>query len=186
VLVSPNHRQHAFSVVELMIAIALVGILSMLSMPMYRTWQQNSQLRASAESILAGLQHARTEAVRLNETTGVQFVVTGNAWHVERVAAPGVILHQGGGDDLAQNASVTPLPANAPVKFTPLGAVDPAGFTIDFNVRHADEGGADPTLKCVADGGEMRCLSVQVRGGGLVRLCDPSVTAAGDPRRCMP
>jgi type IV fimbrial biogenesis protein FimT len=180
VLVKPSRTQTGFTVIELMIAIALVALLTLFSMPMYRTWLQNSQLRASAESIAAGLQQARSEAVRLNDAQGVRFRLDGNEWFVERVSDNSV-AQQGGGGDLAKNAVVTPTPAGVTqVVFNPLGQTNLVA-PLDIDVTHADTA----SFKCIADGGEARCLRVQVRAGGLVRLCDTSVTTAGDPRQCL-
>ena len=175
------HR--GFSVIELMVTVALVALLMVIGMPMYGTWLQNSQLRASAESIMAGLQFARSEAVRRNDTQGVQLALAGNAWSVYAVADTATILRQGGGADLAANAVVTPNPADKTnVTFTSLGLTqDPVtklAITVDIDVTHASR-------QCIADGGDMRCLRVQVRSGGLVRVCDPSVATAGDPRQCL-
>lgn len=178
---SAFRTQRGFSVIELLVVVALIGILTMLSMPMYRQWLQNSQLRASAESILAGLQAARSEAVRLNDAQGVRFRLVGNAWVVERVSAPLPVFMQGGGADLAENAVVTPDTGVTEVVFTPLGQTTLAA-PLNVDVTHLDTS----NFKCIADGGEARCLRVQVRNGGVVRLCDRSVAVAGDPRQCLP
>jgi type IV fimbrial biogenesis protein FimT len=184
--VTALRTQRGFNVIELLVVTAVIGILTMLSMPMYRSWLQNSQLRASAEGIAAGLNQARSDAVRLNATAGVRFVMTGNSWSVEQVS-DGTVLQQGGGSDQTQNAVVAAVPgANSTITFGPLGQVMPAGTIVDFSVTHALAAGTETAMKCVADGGEMRCLNVQVRGGGLVRMCDPHVTTVGDPRKCLP
>jgi len=184
--VNARHAQRGFNIIELMVAIALLVFLTMFALPMFRLWMQNSQLRASAESIMGALQFARSEAVRLNESQGVQFALAGNDWQVLRVSNA-ELLRQGLGVDLAPKAAVAADPApNTTVTFTALGrALDAANplvaLSVNFNVKHADTG-----EKCIADGGDMRCLRVQVRTGGLVRLCDPSVMTVGDPRVCLP
>lgn len=179
---SPVRRQRGFNIIEIVVTLVIVAALSTLAMPMYSIWMQNSQMRASAESMMAGLNQARAEAVRGNNAAGVRFaLVTGNAWRVEQVV-DGTVLQQGGGLDLAKNAVVTAdPPAVSEVIFTPLGQTNPA-VNVNINVTHVD-----PAQKCIADGGEIRCLRVQVRSGGLIRLCDtnPSIPA-GDPRRCLP
>ena len=172
-------QQRGMNLIEIVVALVIVAVLTTLGMPVYSTWLQNSQLRASAESIMAGLQHARSEAVRTNDSQGVRLsLVAGNAWEVKRVS-DGTIVQQGGGVDLAKNAMVTPDAAITDVTFTPLGTTSPA-VTLNIDVTHVDS-----SLKCVADGGDIRCLRVQVRAGGMVRLCDPSVQTAGDTRRCL-
>lgn len=64
----------AFTLVELMIAVAIVGITLMAGLPMLKSWSQNMQIRASAEATLNGLQYARTEALKRNTT--VRFTLT--------------------------------------------------------------------------------------------------------------
>jgi type IV fimbrial biogenesis protein FimT len=177
--VSPARRQRGFNIIEIVITVVILAFIFTLGMPTYTTWLQNSQMRASAESMMAGLQHARSEAVRANDSQGVRFsLLAGNEWSVYRVADPGTILQRGGGQDLAKNALVTSDGATD-ITFSPLGLTNPA-VTLNIDVTHVDTG-----LKCVADGGDIRCLRVQVRPGGLVRLCDPSVATVGDPRRCL-
>lgn len=173
--------QRGFNIMEIVVAFVIIALLTTLGMPVYTTWLQNSQLRASADAIVAGLQQARTEAVRSNNTAGVRFSLTGgNAWAVVQNSDL-TELQKGGGLDLAKNAVVTADPAGiTDVVFTPLGQTNPA-VTLNIDVTHADA-----ALKCIADGGEMRCLRVQIRPGGLVRMCDPSVAVAGDPRTCLP
>jgi len=176
--VSPRSLQRGFSIIELMVAVAIIAVLMTFGMPVYSTWMQNSQLRASAESIMAGLNHARSEAVRANNAAGVRFSLTaGNAWSVAEVST-GTVLQQGGGLDLAKNAVVTSDGATD-IVFTPLGQTNPA-VTLNIDVTHLD-----PAQACVPSG-KIRCLRVQVRSGGLVRMCDPSIGAAGDPRTCLP
>ncbi|MBK7423201.1 MAG: GspH/FimT family pseudopilin [Propionivibrio sp.] len=63
-----------FSLVELVVAIAIMGVLMALGLPALTTYTRNVKLRAGAESFLAGLQMARGEAVRLN--TPVELILT--------------------------------------------------------------------------------------------------------------
>ena len=70
-------RQHGFTLVEVMVAIVILGILFGIALPTYRVWIQNVQIRNAAESIQNGLQLARTEAVKRN--TNVAFVLVGAA-----------------------------------------------------------------------------------------------------------
>lgn len=176
---NPGRRQRGFNIIEIAVALVIIAMVTTLGMPVYSTWLQNSQLRASAESIMAGLNHARSEAVRGNNAAGVQFsLTTGNAWNVTQLS-DSTVLQQGGGVDLAKNAVVTSSGATD-IVFNPLGQTTPA-VTLNIDVTHVD-----PAQTCVAGGGNLRCLRVQVRAGGLVRMCDPSVSAAGDPRTCLP
>src|SRR5689334_20354398 len=55
-----------FSIVELMTAVAIFGILAAMAVPMYSSYMANTQIRTAAESMLSGVQLARTEAVKRN------------------------------------------------------------------------------------------------------------------------
>ena len=73
---TPRRAQGGFNLIEIVVTIVILALLAVFGMPMYSAWLQNSQLRASAESMIAGLQHARSEAIRLNDTPGVRFSLT--------------------------------------------------------------------------------------------------------------
>jgi len=52
-----------FSLIELMIVLVVLTFALLLGAPSFSAWMQNSKLRGSAGSILAGLQFAKSEAV---------------------------------------------------------------------------------------------------------------------------
>jgi len=62
-----------FTLIELMIGLAIAAILLVLAMPGYSTWIADSQIRNAAESIASGLRYAQAEAIRQNST--VQFTL---------------------------------------------------------------------------------------------------------------
>ena len=80
-----------FSLIEMMIAVVIVGLLLMAGVPAYTTWIQNLQIRTGAEAILNGMQLARAEAVRRN--TNVRFVLDRkstrlNSSHIQKSRMP--------------------------------------------------------------------------------------------------
>lgn len=69
-------RQHAcrrpeqargFTLVELMITVAVIGILAVVAVPAMTDMINNSRLRGQSEEVTAALQLARSEAVRRNQ-----------------------------------------------------------------------------------------------------------------------
>jgi type IV fimbrial biogenesis protein FimT len=66
--------QRGFNIIEIMISLAVIGILLGLGAPGFIEWLQNQQIRAAAEAALNGLQVARAEAVRTNTPVRFQFV----------------------------------------------------------------------------------------------------------------
>ena len=70
-------RGKGFSLVELIVVVAIMGVLLGLGLPAMSAYSRNIKLRAAAESFLAGLQQARGDAVRLN--TRVEMILTNAA-----------------------------------------------------------------------------------------------------------
>ena len=100
-------RTRGFTLIELMMTIALFAFLAMLAIPMGRTFMANTQVRTATEALLNGMQHARAEAVRRNAQ--VQLVRgAGSTWTLGCVTAVGD-LNGDGVDDcpavIAQRAA---------------------------------------------------------------------------------
>lgn len=69
-----NRSRRGFSLIELVIAVAIMGILLSLAAPSFSAYLRNVKLRSAAEMFLTGIQLARSEAVRMN--TSVEFLLT--------------------------------------------------------------------------------------------------------------
>lgn len=66
-LIVPRHRAHArqgFTLIELMVTVALVAVLMVLAVPSFITFQRNAELTSTANSFLATLTAARAEAMK--------------------------------------------------------------------------------------------------------------------------
>ncbi|WP_287655570.1 GspH/FimT family pseudopilin, partial [Accumulibacter sp.] len=65
-----------FSLVELLVGMAILGVLLAIAMPAFSNWLRNARVRTAAESVQNGLQLARAEAVRRNTSVRFQLVTT--------------------------------------------------------------------------------------------------------------
>jgi type IV fimbrial biogenesis protein FimT len=195
-------RSSGFTLIEALITIAVLALLLMLGLPGMATWLQNTQLRASAEAMQAGLQLARAEALRRNTTVRFQLVdslaggcalsLIGTNWVVslddptgacdalESDAAAPKILQKRSGAEGSPNARVnaaggSTLVFNGLGRVAVNGIVDPPITQID--ISNPSGGNCQPA-------GPMRCLRLNLGLGGQVRMCDPAVTDNTDPRFC--
>jgi type IV fimbrial biogenesis protein FimT len=178
------HRQSGFSIIEIFVAVVLLGLLLALGMPQYSLYLANSQIRASAEGITAGLQFARAEAVSRNVLGGVEFRLSGNDWSVvlpvtaERAAAE--TLRSQSGTERMGNAVVAVTPSTATtLAFNGLGRLASPASAVSIDVSNPT-GGACMHVEASAS---MRCLRITVTQSGQVRMCDP-LRPAGDPQAC--
>lgn len=98
-------REGGFTLIELMLAIALLGILLGIAIPTYRDVILNQRLTNAANDLHAALSFARSEAVKRNANVTLQQAAGGwiNGWRVlspiggqpdllNHVQAPGMVI----------------------------------------------------------------------------------------------
>ncbi|MEO6117584.1 MAG: GspH/FimT family pseudopilin [Methylotenera sp.] len=166
-----------FSLVELMIGVAILAIIASIALPNFQAMLQNSQIRNAAESVANGLQKARAEAVSRN--TNVTFILgadaigTYSAWTVN-VVNPASTIDSRSSNEGSNKVTRTVLPANATtITFNNFGGV----------VVNADASASLNQVNFSAVGGD-RSLRVTIGAGGNTRMCDPNVTSGSSPRAC--
>ncbi|MHB1429254.1 MAG: GspH/FimT family pseudopilin [Rhodocyclaceae bacterium] len=169
--------QRGVTVIEAMIVVALIAIIIAVGLPMTTEWLANSRIRTASESMLAGLQLARAEAVRRNDL--VEFVLTGGTgWMVRTVSGTDVQTRSAGEGTADVVIAVTPDNTTR-VTFDGLGRRR-ANIDGSASVERID---IDlPTTVLPAD--KSRDLRLLVGIGGQIIMCDPTVTATGDVRKC--
>jgi type IV fimbrial biogenesis protein FimT len=170
--------KRGFSLIELMIGIAILAILLSAVMPSFRAWIQNAKIRTAAESLQNGLQLARVEAIKRNE--GVSFTLgTLSSWSVQTMAASGVSIQSRSSDEGSSNVILTVTPTGTTtVSFNGLGRIV---ANTDSSLTMTNIEVALPTTLLPAN--EMRKLKVYISTGGQVRSCDPYFPST-DPRGC--
>lgn len=156
--------QGGLTLVELLVSIAVVAVSATLVAPDIAAMVANYRVRSAAESLLNGINFARSEAIRRNSP--VRFALTTSGWTVEQVS-PGSTLQSFVSSDAV---TVTPAGPATAVTFLPTGLVQAGAQLRQLAVTSA------------VDAADTR--RIDIFGGGLIRMCDPRVAAAGDPRSC--
>lgn len=169
-------KTRGFSLVELCVTIAVLGVLLALAAPSMGQMLTNSRIKSTKEQILAGINSAKSEAIRNNTSL--------------RVALNSTTLTTSRKDTSAVLKTLTISGASS----VSVGAVS---FFIDSLGRVSDTGVAtDPPIavwstdimpasgvdSCSA---EQPCYRIQVLSGGLVKACNPSQGDANDPSYCL-
>lgn len=205
-----TRRAAGFTIIELMIGIALLGILMVLALPSFTLMLHNMKLRGAAEGLAHGLQATRAAALQRNLSTeflltddepivdnvaGANVNSTGPNWMIRTKVGAGFDFVEGrsGREGQGQQETATlnvVVAANVPISTLP-------GLTADavtFNSLGRAELAANATFDfsnpaggaCKTAGGDepVRCLRVVVTPGGQVRMCDPSIADNSDSRAC--
>ncbi|MFT3789866.1 MAG: GspH/FimT family pseudopilin [Rudaea sp.] len=180
-------RSQGFSMVELMIVVTIIAVLTMLALPNFAEWLQNSRTRSVAESMQNGIRFAQGEAARLNRVTTFTPSATGG-WTVTYVPTDNDSIPttlQTANDPNIANVTVAPTTA---ISFNSLGRAGTAGSyssatgSTAFTLATADYA----VTYLVTNSHAPRRLRVYVTPGGKVRQCDPDKTfdVAAAPDGC--
>jgi len=173
-------RLRGFTLIELMVALAILAFLLVLAAPQYVVWVADNQVRAASDLFAGGLRYAQGEAVKRNEQ--VQLVVdptTATGGWQAILVSDGSVLQVGVLAEGADKIQVIPAPVGTTtITFTGMGFPAPtnpdasAPFEI-LNLTRPGVAGA-------------RALRILVGGGRTgIKICDPAWPAS-DPKGCPP
>jgi len=168
-----------FTLIEMLVGISVVALLILLAVPSFKSWIQNTQIRASAHAIADGINLARGEAIHRNVPVQLQLTSLGNgtnaAWTVSEVTT-GIIVQQWSSADGSSNSKIVQAGGGL-ITFNALGRVltaNPLDGSAPLLQVDVTSSVTDPAL---------RNLRVVVGNGGMARMCDPNL-AQPDPRAC--
>jgi type IV fimbrial biogenesis protein FimT len=188
-----SQAQRGFSLIELMVVIAIMALLMLAAAPSIGPWIANARVRSVAEEITNGLRMAQSEALRRNRP--VAFVLTnatpannatpnanGKNWYVQALPlASGATSETAADSDYVQGGNyasqggVTIAGSSSVLCFGSMGSVVAIGAADAVNVIGvACAAGANNYV--VSRTGSDRSLKITVSAGGQVRMCDPAKT----------
>ncbi len=173
VIIAPRLAR-GFTLIEALVVLMIVGLLAAAALPSMRRHLANADIRAVAEEMRSGIEQARSEAIRRNNT--VRFDRNSTGWNV-------VLPGSGGNPDTLlfsrparQQTQVVVTTDVDTISFSGSGWTNPFGQAMNITLQAPGAGNCKPA-------GGINCLNVAVAAGGLVRSCDPGV-AAGSATAC--
>ncbi len=200
------HRPRGFTLVELMITIALLAVLMALAAPSFGSWIRNAQVRTTSETLANGLRMAQSEAVRRNRL--VVFFLTnaqpglaataaddGVNWVIRWIPLPGdtVTAAAPANEPFVQGGALGDIATGVGITGPAAVCFNGQGRRVAASAAATGVAGAVCTLNAgeplaaytMARTGGSRALRVTVSLGGQVRMCDPArVLSAEAPDGC--
>ena len=196
------------TLIELMVTLSIVVVALLIGMPQVGVISANNRVRTLAESCVAGLQQARTEAIQRGravtfqqgsglDPTQTPFALTatsdatGGDWAVVDSQGAALIRASSGAEGSAGAAvSVSSSTASlfrGQIRFDSfgqaLGASADGSFAALASTVLLTFAPSSSTVDCTAPAGGYRCQRITVSPFGQIRLCDPAAVT-GDTRAC--
>lgn len=185
-LTLPYRNERGASLIEVAIVLVVIALTLSFGLPSFTEWSQNTQIRATAESLQSGLQTARTEAVRRNMR--IEFRLSdkigtagGTGWSIWSVTPSASI--QSKPDAEGSYRIVVSTPSD---NLTDRITFDGSGRTPTGTTTNADGSNFLSQIDVKSSTvGTTRNLRLIISTGGLIRMCDPNDSIpTGDPRKC--
>jgi type IV fimbrial biogenesis protein FimT len=154
-----RQRHKGFTLIELMITIAVLGVLVALALPSFQSILEGRRLVGAADDLYSNIQYARSEALKRNETIRFQ-VTTGTNWCFGVDDDDGAICDCNASaceiDDALKNVTSASYP----------GIQMSAGGVIEFNSRQGmpDPPNAQDFTFRVGAAGRIKTISVNAIG----------------------
>lgn len=190
----PGAHRSGFSLIELMVAITIIGLLVIAGTPAYTTWMANGRVRNAAESIQNGLRFARNQSVQLARPARFQLMSSGATWQVCLLAAAtptaacdaigSEVVQQFYAEGGASDVNVGSTTVSGTAFTTDLSGSGSAGAGVTFNSLGRPSG-TNPIVRIDAKAtlNTSRRLVMVISPGGSVRMCDPALPTS-NPQGC--
>ncbi|MEJ2110502.1 MAG: GspH/FimT family pseudopilin [Acidobacteriota bacterium] len=135
-----------FSAVEILIVLAMVGILSAFAIPSLSSAMRDMQFISDARNVSSALGYARLKAKSMMNPYRIEFDLDDNQWSVKRYdsGSDSWVLEQAV-NELSSGVSNSGISLKGSAGSAPTGFPDTSSATITFNSRGIPVSGTTPT-----------------------------------------
>ena len=148
-----RHRAaRGMTLIELLVTLAIGGLLVMAGVPYYVQYSHNTRLREAGNTLMTEALYTQSEAVKRN--ANISMVISGSSVDVRDVGTDSSLRLRRWGDGVTAEAATT-------IVFGGQGRPVPFGTASSVNL----------VLSGQVCSNDVRCPGLRVDGGGGIRLC---------------
>ena len=180
--------KNGFTLIEIIMTIAILSILLAIGAPALSSFLVNSRIKAVTTEMRDGLQIARMDAIRENNTVTIE--IRGKNFDTSQWINGGWLITDSKGNEIRkrinkqQEAQLKYLVGNTEI--TGSAAVQQISFSgdgrasMDLKLDIKQEG--SNICKTKNGDGEFSCLRIEVKQGGMIKSCNPAID--NSPESC--
>lgn len=178
--------QRGFTLVELMLAVAIIGILSAVTLPSFQNFLSGQKLNVASNNVYTAMQLAKATAIQQNASMTVLFNKGTGQWCIfNRQITPDSTTCNMGSNNLENGVIkkyIEPLNPDISIASVPTDAAQITYDSFGRVVANPDSSATLTSLEYTLNRDASRAATVQLTNG-LIRLCDPK-KPAGNPQAC--
>lgn len=178
--------QRGFTLIEMMLAVAIIGILSAATLPSFRNFLSGQKLNASSNNVYTAMQLAKATAIQQNASMTVLFNKGTGQWCIfNRQISPNSTTCNMGSNALENGVVkkyIEPLNSDISIASVPTDAAQITYDSFGRVVANPDTSATLTSLAYTLRNDTSKATTVQL-ANGLIRLCDPK-KPTGNPQAC--
>lgn len=178
--------QRGFTLIEMLVSVALIGILSAAVLPGFQTFLSGQKLNAASNNAYTAMQFAKAAAIQQNASMTVLFNKGTGQWCVfNRLVEPtGTTCNMSSNtlDSGVIRKFVDPLNSDIVIATTPSAAAQITYNSLGRVIPNPDGSATLTGLGFTLAHDSTKATNVQL-ANGIIRLCDAK-KSTGDPQAC--